>query len=92
MQKNPTQIHILKILEEKDGYCPGREQFDSRMKMRNSNVFAPMKQKRNCCFWDMGSVAERSKAFVLGTSHSMAWVRIPPLPHVCFYQLELPTA
>ena len=29
-----------------------------------------------------GSVAEWSKALVLGTSHSMAWVRIPPLP-VC---------
>ena len=31
-----------------------------------------------------GSVAEWSKALVLGTSHSVAWVRIPPLP-VAFY-------
>jgi hypothetical protein len=29
-----------------------------------------------------GSVAERSKALVLGTSLNEAWVRIPPLPYI----------
>ena len=29
-----------------------------------------------------GSVAERSKALVLGTSLNEAWVRIPPLPEL----------
>ncbi|KAF8770584.1 hypothetical protein HNY73_018093 [Argiope bruennichi] len=29
---------------------------------------------------ECGSVAERSKALVLGTSLYEAWVRIPPLP------------
>ena len=33
-----------------------------------------------------GSVAEWYKAPVLGTSHSMAWVRTPPLPvAVCLW-------
>ena len=27
-----------------------------------------------------GSVAEWSKALFLGASHSVAWIRIPPLP------------
>ena len=31
-----------------------------------------------------GSVAERSKALVLGTSLIEAWVRIPPLPEKVF--------
>ena len=31
-----------------------------------------------------GSVAERSKALVLGTSLNEAWVRIPPLPWIFF--------
>ena len=36
-----------------------------------------------------GSVAEWSKALVLGTSHSMAWVRIPPLPVVVYLRPSL---
>ena len=35
-----------------------------------------------------GSVAERSKALVLGTSLIEAWVRIPPLPNTFFYHIE----
>ena len=33
-----------------------------------------------------GSVAEWSKALVLGTSLNEAWVRIPPLPGIFFTQ------
>ena len=36
-----------------------------------------------------GSVAEWSKALVLGTRHSMAWVRIPPLPVVVYLRPSL---
>ena len=36
-----------------------------------------------------GSVAEWSKALVLGTTHSMAWVRIPPLPVVVYLRPSL---
>ena len=36
-----------------------------------------------------GTVAEWSKTLVLGTSHSMAWVRIPPLPVVVYLRPSL---
>jgi hypothetical protein len=36
-----------------------------------------------------GSVAEWSKALVLGTSLNEAWVRIPPLPVVLLFKFKI---